>query len=137
MRTLCYLVFEHRVVQRLSSPLCDSRSCCRCGGATAELASYFAQYTRTPWFRELTNKSVISLQLAGLQDMLERPGEMEKFLEEMRRESGEEVEDVESLKKYMTRVVEGEVPMSVRRSLDELPSRGQASNRSCAMFPAY
>ena len=49
----------------------------------ANLAGYFAlQYTRTPWFRELANKSVISIQLMVLKDTLERPGELEGILEQ-------------------------------------------------------
>jgi len=77
----------------------------------AEVAGYIAlQYTRTPWFRELANKSAISLQRAGLKDMLERPGEVEDFLEQMKRETDETVGDVDSLKKFMERVADGSIP---------------------------
>ena len=54
------------------------------------LAGYFAlQYARTPWFRELTNQSVIGLQLALLKERFEKPGEVEKLIEEMRARAGQ------------------------------------------------
>ena len=78
----------------------------------AHLAGYFAlQYTRTPWFRELANRSVIGLQRAGLKATLEQPGGIEKILEETKLEQGKDFTDVESLKKYMARVVQGEVSL--------------------------
>lgn len=79
----------------------------------AQLSGYIAlQYTRTPWFRELANKSAIGLQRAGLGVMLDRVGGVEGLLEEMKKNGeGIEVSDVESLKKFMEQVVAGSVPM--------------------------
>jgi hypothetical protein len=74
--------------------------------------AYFAlQYTRTSWFRELTNQSVIGLQLALLKERFEKPGEVEKLIEEIELEQSKDFRDVDSLKEYMARVLAGEVPM--------------------------
>lgn len=82
--------------------------------AKAHLAGYFAlQYTRTPWFRELANKSAITLQHAGLRYFFEKPGELEKFIGELKEQIGGEIK-VESLKAYMARVLNGEIPMVQR-----------------------
>lgn len=77
--------------------------------ARVSLALYVAlQWTRTPWFRDLAAKSVISLQLAGLQNMLERPGAVEQLVEELQRNTRIAPPDLESLKAYMARVAKGE-----------------------------
>jgi hypothetical protein len=46
----------------------------------AHLAGYFAlQYTRTPWFRELSNKSVTSIHRVLVKAAVEKPGAVEKI----------------------------------------------------------
>jgi len=78
----------------------------------AEVAGYIAlQYTRTPWFRNLTNKSVIDLHRAGVKYMLEHPDEFAGLLAHTKSETGEAVADEKSLREYMERVADGSIPL--------------------------
>jgi hypothetical protein len=49
--------------------------------------------------------------LALLKERFEKPGEVEKLIEEIELEQSKDFRDVDSLKEYMARVLAGEVPM--------------------------
>lgn len=103
----------------------------------AELATYFAlQYTRTPWFRELVNNSVIQLHRASVRSILDREDEFAAFLAAIKAD-GDEVTNVQSLRDYLERLAAGDVLLqqrnlawNVRVMLDQADRLGEVFARA-------